>query len=72
MPIFNFECPNCGEHVRKFLPHLSEDKPCPKCETIMVRSGEGPTSRVVEIRDNGLMPKKVEQLADIEELIKNR
>lgn len=72
MPIFNLECPKCGEHVRKVLPYLSHPKPCPKCETVMVRCGDGPTSRIVEVRDNGIMPKKVEQLAGIEDLVKDR
>jgi len=30
------------------------------------------TARVIEVRDNGIMPRKVEQLADVEELIKDR
>lgn len=71
MPIFNLECPECGEQIRKVLPEF-KDVPCPKCQTVLVRNGEGPSSRVVEIRDNGYMPKKVEQLANINELIKER
>jgi hypothetical protein len=38
----------------------------------MERDSAGPTQRVVEVRDNGLMPKKVEQLADIDELVRDR
>ena len=62
MPVFNFTCPGCGEHVRKLLPHLTYDKFCPKCNTKLERTALGPTTRIVEVRDNGLMPKRVEQV----------
>jgi len=73
MPIYNFKCPECGEDFRKVLPHLTEHKkPCPKCGKAAEYTGKGPTSRIVEVRDNGFMPKKVEQLADIDEIVKER
>ncbi len=71
MPVFNLSCPGCSERLRKLLPSFA-NLPCPKCGVTLVRDGEGPTQRVIEVRDNGVMPKKVEQLANIDELIKNR
>src|SRR4051812_23245057 len=72
MPVFNLICPGCGIRLRKLLPRMTDDLPCPNCTVKLARDGEGPTTRVIEVRDNGVMPKKVEQLADIDELIKNR
>lgn len=72
MPLFNFTCPACGEHVRKILPHLTEERRCPKCDAILKRTPNAPTTRVIEVRDNGLMPRQVEQLADVEEMIRER
>ena len=74
MPIFNLICPQCDRRTRKLIanPANLDKMPCGVCDGTLVRDGEGPTSRVIEVRDNGLMPKKVEQLANIDELIKNR
>lgn len=73
MPIYNFRCPKCEKDFSRLLPHLSEyEKPCPICKELSPHIGKGPTQRVVEVRDNGLMPKKVEQLADIDEMVRDR
>jgi putative FmdB family regulatory protein len=73
MPIYNFHCPECDKPFQRVLPHLSEyEKPCPTCKTTSPYVGKGPTTRIVEVRDNGLMPKKVEQLADIDEMVRER
>jgi hypothetical protein len=73
MPIYNLECFCCGHKFRKLAPKPPEDLHCPKCsESPVSWSGKGPTQRVVEVRDNGLMPKKVEQLADIDEMVRDR
>ena len=73
MPIYNFKCPKCEKKVRRVLPCPPYgDKPCPDCDTNMERDGDGPTQRVVEVRDNGIMPKKVEQLANIDEILVDR
>lgn len=75
MAIYNLVCPKCGSRVRKISnkPEALDNLPCPKgCDGVLVRNGEGPTSRIVEIRDNGFMPKKVEQLANISELVRDR
>lgn len=74
MPIFNLVCIQCGHRTRKLIgnPENLEKMFCRDCDGHYQREGEGPTSRIIEVRDNGLMPKKVEQLANIDELIKNR
>lgn len=73
MPIYNLECFCCGHKFRKLLPKPPEDLACPKCTESPVRwQGSGPTQRIVEVRDNGLMPKKVEQLSNIDEMVRDR
>lgn len=74
MPIFNLVCPQCGHRTRKLIADLSnlEKIFCRDCDGHYVRVGEGPTTRVVEVRDNGVMPKKVEQLVGAQELVKDR
>lgn len=74
MPIYNLECVCCGHKFRKLASAPPESRlQCPQCKEDSAEwSGKGPTARVVEVRDNGLMPKKVEQLADIDELVKER
>lgn len=75
MPIFKLVCPKCGLKLAKILQRTPEESAlcCLNCgDVVLVRDGGGPSSRVVEVRDNGVMPKKVEQLANIDELIKNR
>jgi len=73
MPLYNFRCPKCEKNFSKILPHVTEfEKPCPTCGELSPYVGKGPSSRVVEVRDNGFMPKKVEQLADIEEVSRDR
>jgi len=73
MPTYNFKCSKCSGEFQKLLPHLTDFKrPCPKCGEPSEYVGRGPTTRVVEVRDNGFMPKKIEQLADIEDLVRDR
>lgn len=70
MPVFTWGCPSCKKLTRKLSPARPKLEACGcggQPEFI-----SGTTTKVVEVRDNGLMPKKVEQLADIQELIKNR
>lgn len=71
MPLFNFYCETCKEHTRKLLPHLTEEKKCKKCGAVLARVSN-PTTRVVEVLDNGAMPRKVEQLAGVDEMVKDR
>jgi hypothetical protein len=70
MPIYNWECLSCLRFSRKVLkvrPQL----------TICECGGEqnfvsNLSSRIIEIRDNGLQDKVVEQLKDIKELVTER
>ncbi len=44
MPIFEYQCPACGEKVEKIERHPSEEIPCPRCgkparRTVSVFSG---------------------------------
>lgn len=70
MALYMWQCQKCERLTRK----LSDDRPqLSNCEC----GGENkfvtkPTSRIVEIRDNGVMPRQVEQLANVADLIKNR
>lgn len=73
MPIYNLECSCCGHKFKKLLSKPPEGLPCPQCsESPVTWQGQGPTQRIVEVRDNGLMPKKVEQLANISEMVQER
>lgn len=72
MPIFGFHCPKCDRLFRRLLPNAEYENPCPVCKTESLYVGQGPTQRIVEVRDNGIMPRKVEQLADINEIVKER
>lgn len=73
MPLFSFNCPTCKEKIRRILPIAPvEPFPCPKCESTLERGSAAPTSRVIEVRDNGIMPRQVEQLVDIGDMIKER
>lgn len=70
MPIYTWKCLDCGEVTRKILKDRPELFKC--CCGGQLEFTTDTTTRVVEVRDNGLMPKKVEQLSGIEDLIKNR
>lgn len=74
MPIFNFICPKCGTKKARLRAPKDEDKRsvCPNCPSDMVRDHGGASSRVVEVRDNGIMGKAVEQVADAERLYYDR
>lgn len=37
MPIFNFQCPNCGYQSEEFVWHLHDEVICPKCHKPMTR-----------------------------------
>lgn len=67
MPVFNTRCKKCGDTGRVLANRRPSLIPCSKCDgpTEFVNSM---TTKVVEVRDNGVMPKKVEQLADIEQI----
>lgn len=70
MPIFSWKCPDCGEVTRKLLKGRPELGTC--CCGGKLEFVSNLTTRVVEVRDNGLMPKKVEQLQNVQEMVKDR
>lgn len=75
MPVFNLVCSTCGETskvLRKSEKEISKVK-CAECKGKMVRAESSPpSSRIVEVLDNGLMSKSVERPADAERLYKER
>ncbi len=74
MPLFHFSCPNCGAHRRRILtPEAakSEVPECPECFAAMERDAKPPSTRVVETLDNGLMPRRLERLADAERIYRD-
>lgn len=71
MPLYHFECPVCMEKTRKILSlkvYRQRKVACKNCNCELSRVVEPPTSQVMETLDNGLMPKKLERLADSERL----
>lgn len=75
MPLYYFQCPDkeCAEVVRKIASTVEGlEVKCPKCEKACERTPKPPTTRIVETLDNGLMVKKVERLADAEQIHKDR
>ena len=70
MPIFTWKCPSCGEVTRKILKGRPTLGTC--CCGGQLEFVSGLTTRVVEVRDNGLMPKKVEQLQGVQDLVRDR
>lgn len=39
MPVYEYACASCGEHVERLLPHarVGEPGPCPACDGDLVR-----------------------------------
>lgn len=71
MGLFYWKCTKCDNSGKKLARQLPDLEPCPKCGADQDFVDES-TSRVVEVRDNGLMHKKVEQLANVAELMHER
>ena len=69
MPIFDYRCELCGERVRTMK---SSSKEHANCGGVLVRKPTGATSQQVEVVDNGLMPRRVERLAGVEEMVHER
>lgn len=74
MPMYNYHCPGCCQDFKLLLKPERASKPqtCATCDTVMVRNPKPPTSMVKETLDNGIMSRRVERLADIEEIGKER
>lgn len=75
MPLFNLTCPTCHKSVKRLMtPKEFKDCPpmCLECAVKLVREARGPSNRVVERLDNGVMPRAVERLFNAEELFAAR
>jgi len=70
MAVYNWECKVCHTKSRKILPARPKLGAC-SCGGQLEFVNEM-TTRVVEVRDNGWMPKKVEQLVGVKEMIASR
>jgi hypothetical protein len=73
MPIYYYRCPKCDKTNRRLLASEAEaDKTlllC-QCSEEMVRAPQPPTARITETLDNGIMVRKLERLADAEQIHK--
>ena len=70
MPLYRWRCEKCGEATRKLLASRPKLGTC--CcggKLIFVTNAQ---AMVMESLDNGIMPRRVEQLKDVEELRKVR
>ncbi len=68
---FSYKCPEHGEFSVS-LEKRERVFPCPKCQTSsrpLLRPG---SMQMVERLDNGLMPRAVERLHNIEEIMEER
>lgn len=73
MPIFNYQCLHCEESSRKLLTpeQASAVQLCKKCGAALERNVSPPTARVTETLDNGIMPRRLERLADAEQIYRD-
>lgn len=69
MPAYFFRCGTCGTPTQLLLTpaRAREEQKC-ACEGVLVREPRPPTSRTVEVLDNGTQSKKLERLADAERI----
>ena len=71
MPLYYFECQTCKKTVRRVCSPKDLKAPvC--CGGSMTRTPRPPTSRCVEVLDNGVMTKRLERLTDAERLYHER
>jgi hypothetical protein len=72
MPLYSWKCKGCGFIGRKLSPKRPGLTPCTACGGDNEYMDSSPTSRVIEVMDNGVMTRKVEVLSNISDLMKNR
>ena len=72
MPFFSYNCSDHGD-FRVLIDKREKVHLCPKCgkECKFVLKSLG-TIKVMEKLDNGIMPRAVERIANIEEIMKDR
>lgn len=71
MPIYYFRCPQCDDSTRRLLkPEQIDDFVlyCTKCGEKVERLSMGPSVRITETLDNGVMVRRLERLADAEQI----
>ena len=72
MPLYNYVCASCGRRDRKVCSPQEALAVPECCSAPMKRDPKGPSSRCVEVIDNGLMVKRVERLTEADRLFKER
>lgn len=72
MPAVRYKCMACGEEKRLVMfTKPKPSMPC-RCGGKMHRQIGSPAAKVVETLDNGAMPRRVEQMKDIKEIMGKR
>lgn len=74
MALYSWLCPTCGVRYRKMTDRKMSDfgeMSCDKDGSILVSENQV-SSMVTERLDNGIMPKAIERLKDVEEMVKER
>jgi hypothetical protein len=76
MPLYYYECSKCSWHYRKIQTPEEAEKTqicrAKGCTAELVRKPVAPSARVTEVIDNGIMPRRLERLADAERLFAER
>lgn len=67
MPIYFYLCPSCGLTIIRVLKKEEPTTPC-DCGADAKRAPKAPTTRITETLDNGIMVRKLERLADAEQI----
>ncbi len=72
MPIYFYSCGECGNQFKRLLPKEEKTSVCKVCGSAAQRAPQPPTTRITETLDNGVMVRKVERLADAEQIHRER
>lgn len=72
MPLYKFKCVACGKRHRVLTSGKAPRTVCDDCGEEMFRDATGPSSRVVEVLDNGIMPRRLERLANAADLAREK
>lgn len=71
MALFTYRCRSCGASARR-IQAAADPPTCAGCGKKMGRFENPPKAQVKEVLDNGVMSRRVERLADAEELYHDR
>jgi phage terminase large subunit GpA-like protein len=72
MAVYKWRCPTCGVGLRILADtRPTTEKTCNKDGSVLVSENEV-SSMVKERLDNGIMPKAVERIKDVEQMVKER